>query len=119
MPALRFIRSSPARAAAALVEVLEAALNKNQRVLWLVSGGSNIATEAAIIAQLIERGAAMRSLAILPIDERYGDYDHPDSNSAQLRAAVPDLGEASMVDVLEKNLTFKDTIAYYNSAAEV
>ncbi len=24
-----------------------------------------------------------------------------------------------MVDVLEKNLTFKDTIAYYNSAAEV
>jgi len=83
-----------------LVEICE----QNDKVLWLVSGGSNVGFQAQIRQKL---SAYLDILTVLPADERYGAYDHPDSNAAQLRAAG--FGE-ELTDVLQAATSFADAV---------
>ncbi len=57
-------------------------LQEGARVLWLVSGGSNIPHQVKIMNDLPDE--LTRRLTIIPIDERYGPEGHPDSNVKQL-----------------------------------
>lgn len=93
-------------------------LHRGQRVLWLVSGGSNVAAEVAIM-DLVRELAAERlpGLAILPMDERYGALDHEHSNSHALRAAGFNPEPAVWVDVLVHNVGFEQTVGFYNEIA--
>ena len=76
-------------------------LTQGKRVLWLVSGGSNIAAEVAVMQMLTAQSKdKLQNLAILPMDERYGPQGHKDSNTEQLRAAGFSVGVAAWVDVL-------------------
>lgn len=74
-------------------------LSANQRVLWLVAGGSamKIAAEAA---RLISPIKGIENLTVTLTDERYGPPGHKDSNWRQLNVLGFDLPNARLLPVL-------------------
>lgn len=56
-------------------------------------------------------------LAILPMDERYGAPGHENSNTEALRHAGFDPGAATWVDVLMHDVSFEQTVSFYNEVA--
>ena len=94
-------------AAMELAERLEELLEIHDQVLWLVSGGSAVGIQADILHML---PAHSGKLVILPVDERFGPYDHGDSNAAQLRAAGfgPEL-----IDILAGSPSFADAVSLF------
>lgn len=102
-------------AAQALLKRLVAELSEKKRVLWLVPGGSNIPLSVSVMREI--PAELQPGLAIMLTDERYGDYNHPDSNTRQLREAGFETGQASVVSVLTpENKNLADTCKRYNQA---
>jgi len=115
---MKFLRENQGNALAAVAARLGKQLETGRRVLWLVSGGSNTAAEVEIMAALRKQHEQrLDQLAILPMDERYGEKGHADSNTQKLREAGFDPGGATWVDVLEHNVSFEQTIDFYNEVA--
>jgi 6-phosphogluconolactonase/glucosamine-6-phosphate isomerase/deaminase len=81
-----------------LAEVLETHLAADERVLWLVPGGSSI-TIAAEVSKKLDR-KLLKNLAVTLTDERYGPVSHPDSNWRQLEEVGFALPGAALVPVL-------------------
>lgn len=114
---MRFIRQGQATAVRALCERLSTELASGKQVLWLVSGGSNVAAEVSIMQKLRDHtGSSLAKLTIIPMDERYGEPGHKDSNSEQLRQAGFLSGAAEWIDVLAHDVSFSETIEYYDNA---
>jgi len=112
---MQFVREQPGVAVQAISACIATAVQANQRVLWLVSGGSNIAAEVAVMQQLQDSvPQQLSSLAVLPMDERYGPAGHADSNSQQLRAAGFVSGAASWIDILDHGDSLEQTLEFYN-----
>lgn len=65
-----------------LVHTITQHLEKNESVLWLVSGGSNIAVAVAV-ANALQRSDTS-NLTVSLVDERYGDVGHTNENWQQL-----------------------------------
>lgn len=65
-------------AARAIAHGLDSALRRKLKVLWLLSGGSNIAIELEVLGQL--KHADRHNLTISLIDERFVPLDSPNSN---------------------------------------
>lgn len=78
-------------------------------VLWLVSGGSNIAIQKEAMANVGEFQSSQ--LTIIPVDERYGPYGHASSNSAAMRKAGFDPKQATWIDILEDNPSIEEATA--------
>jgi 6-phosphogluconolactonase/glucosamine-6-phosphate isomerase/deaminase len=115
---MKIVEGTPSDAVSAIAGRISDELRSGKRVLWLVSGGSNIQLEVDVMNQLQESGTVRLSgLAILPVDERYGEPGHADSNTAQLRNAGFDPGTAVWVDVLTHNVPFDQTMSFYNDVA--
>jgi 6-phosphogluconolactonase/glucosamine-6-phosphate isomerase/deaminase len=115
---MQFLREDRGVAITAVAKRLGDELAAGKRVLWLVSGGSNVAAEVEIMSQVCERSAdKLQHLAILPMDERYGPRGHLGSNAQMLREAGFDPGEATWVDVLEHNTSFDQTVSFYSDVA--
>jgi len=114
---MRFIKySDPTDAVPIISQRLNQALHANQHVLWLVSGGSNIKLEAAIMAELSE--ARLPNLTILLMDERYGEWGHADSNFQQLLDAGFDPKTAQLIPTLtQQNLPMADTAEQFATTA--
>jgi len=114
---LKFYKIADAQAGTAvLAERLGQELSAGKRVLWLLSGGSNIAIEVAIMNTLPP--GSQPNLTIM-LDERYGPYGHEDSNMQQLQAAGFVQGVATVIPVLTPdNESIEDTAARYQAAAE-
>lgn len=96
-------------------------LLQNGSVTWFVSGGSAIASQAAILQTILQHdtgGTLQRKLTILPVDERYGPYDHADSNSAQLRSVGFEPGAAQWHDVLEHGSSLEGVRHVYAELVE-
>ncbi len=73
-----------------LFQTLQKALEQNQRVLWLVPGGSNIPITAAVLTKLLlTQPEKLSGLTISQTDERYGPIGHLDSNWQQLIDLIP------------------------------
>jgi 6-phosphogluconolactonase/glucosamine-6-phosphate isomerase/deaminase len=106
---MQFIRSTPAAAATALATELKQGLEAG-RLLWLISGGSNISLAvtamAALPAELTEQ------LTISLVDERYGPVGHKDSNWQQLRDAGFDFQRASAQPILNGSDMETSTTAF-------
>jgi 6-phosphogluconolactonase/glucosamine-6-phosphate isomerase/deaminase len=98
-----------------IAENIAEQLESNRSVLWLVSGGSNIEIEVNILKKLELDNFETSRLIVIPIDERYGKYNYQDSNGYQLRQAGFQPKSGKFIDVLSENLSFEDTIMYYNS----
>lgn len=94
-------------AIAVLQKRLEEELTASKRVLWLVSGGSNISASVQIMHNL---DATITShLTIMPVDERYGLVDHPDSNIGTLLAAGFNIKQATLITILQPDTSFEAT----------
>jgi len=98
-----------------LTERLVRELAGGRRVLWLVSGGSNVIPSVQIMGNIPANLQA--NLSVMLIDERYGEPGHEESNWAQLMKAGFEGGEATLLPVLETSLDFDQTIARYNEIA--
>ena len=115
---MKFIREDTEAAAHAIAQSICDGLFADKRVLWLVSGGSNIAVEKKVMDMVRDHaGSKLAGLAILPIDERYGPAGHKNSNVQALRDAGFDSGVAIVVDVLMHNVPFDQTVGFYNEVA--
>ena len=115
---MKFLREDVEAATHAIAQSICDGLFAEKRVLWLVSGGSNIAVEKNVM-DIVRNHAngKLAGLAILPIDERYGPAGHKDSNVEALRAAGFNPGTATLVDVLLHNTPFDQTVSFYSEVA--
>lgn len=98
-----------------LTERLVHELADRKRVLWLVSGGSNINASVHIMDSIPLK--LSENLSIMLIDERYGEPGHDDSNWAQLLRAGLKGDKATLLPVLKKGLNFEQTIERYQQLA--
>lgn len=111
---LSFIKSTPAQAISTLADRLNDRLSDGAKVVWLVSGGSNIKLSVEVLAKLKKLGPD--NLKILLSDERYGDFGHKDSNLFQLRQAGLDLPDGMIYGPITKHkLPFKEAVDNYEA----
>lgn len=87
-------------------------LSSGKRVLWLVSGGSNIPASVKVMMNMPE--SLSKNLSISLIDERWGPPGHKDSNWQQLLQAGFDGKQASLLPVLRPGVGFQQAIKYYD-----
>lgn len=115
---MKFVKSNKAAATRAIATALCDGLFAGKRVLWLTSGGSNVAIEKDVM-DIVRNHASdhLSGLAVMPMDERYGPPGHKDSNVQQLRAAGFEPGPGMLVDVLLHNAPFDQTVSFYNDVA--
>lgn len=99
-----------------LTERLVHELADGKRVLWLVSGGSNIPSSVHVMDSIPLQ--LRENLSVMLVDERYGEEGHADSNwTALMRAGFKGDG-AKLLPALQKGLDFEQTITRYNRLAE-
>jgi 6-phosphogluconolactonase/glucosamine-6-phosphate isomerase/deaminase len=93
-----------------LASVLDEHLDKKERVLWLVPGGSSIVIAAAVCKALSDK--PLENLYVTLTDERYGPVGHADSNWRQLAEAGFDLSFPHAAPVLTGTDRAATTAAY-------
>ncbi len=110
---LKFITEKSEVGVNSLATRIAELLNAGKKVLWLVSGGSNIALEVDILNK-VRVGVKLDKLGLLTIsqtDERYGPVGHPDSNWQQMKdvgfdfkgvVALPALTNLSTVQTVDR-----------------
>lgn len=113
---MKFTRDTAEIAADTVARDIQKHLEVGERVLWLTSGGSATDIQVQIMDALSSAlpGNELSDLTILPVDERYGDFDHADSNGAQLGRAGFNPYPALWLDVLSENKSFTETVSFYN-----
>lgn len=89
-------------------------LNDNKKVLWLICGGSNIAT-AVKVMDFVQNSVSVeniKNLKVMQTDERYGPIGHKDSNWQQMSDQGFNLKNIEHVSIL-RNLSLDQTIREY------
>jgi 6-phosphogluconolactonase/glucosamine-6-phosphate isomerase/deaminase len=116
--AMKFITGDKTVAVHAIAKHIIDSLAAGKRVLWLVSGGSNVQLEVEIMT-LVRKDAKdfLTSLTIMPMDERYGVPDHQDSNTQALRAAGFNPGKAVWLDILARDMPLQEAVTFYTETA--
>lgn len=79
----------------AIARGIDRALSSHLNVLWLLSGGSNIAIELAVLARL--KHASPQTLSIGLIDERFVPPRSPDNNWHKLLDGGLDNNKATLI----------------------
>lgn len=87
-----------------------------KKVLWLTSGGSNIAVTVVIMAGLTLQESEGVTIGL--IDERYVPVGHLDSNWQQLVNAGIDTKSATVLQVLYEDLSLAATAERYDTCLE-
>lgn len=95
----------------ALQSRLTTELQSGKQVLWLVSGGSNIAASVAIMPLLPVD--LLDHLTLMLSDERYGPIGHADSNYQQFLEQGFDSGNARFIPTLQNDLSLTATAVAY------
>ena len=90
-------------------------LEKNDKVLWLVPGGSAIEVAAEVSKRLPKN--YLSNLTVTLTDERYGQIGHKDSNWTQLKTAGFKLDGANLQPVLT-GLSLEKTAVRYSKMVE-
>lgn len=86
---------------------LELELSSGKKVLWLLSGGSNIHSGVTSMQNLPDE--VTKNLTVMLMDERYGVVGHSDSNDAQLAKAGFDPKQSKYIRILQPNTSFEAT----------
>ncbi len=94
-----------------LTERLVRELAGGRRVLWLLSGGSNIPTSVQVMDNI--SASLSKNLSVSLADERYGEAGHSESNWTQLLQAGFQSKDATLLPVLQPGVSFKKTTASY------
>jgi 6-phosphogluconolactonase/glucosamine-6-phosphate isomerase/deaminase len=108
---MQWIHATRKQAAYDLGERLNNELEAGRSVLWLLSGGSNIAAAVEIMQALPDSLTA--KLTVTLVDERYGSPGHADSNLAQLVQAGFEPKHAKLLPVLREGWDFEETRRNY------
>lgn len=87
-------------------------LAQNKKILWLLSGGSNIPASVSIMNNIPTEHSSGLSISLA--DERYGEPGHSESNWAKLMQAGFDSKEATLLPVLMPGLSLEETVASYS-----
>lgn len=95
----RILVDSPQPVIDDLSDTLSEHLAAGERVLWLVSGGSNIQVAVEVAKRL--QDVQKNNLYVSLVDERYGEVGGSTSNWQQLMEAGFSLDEAHLVPVLD------------------
>lgn len=113
---MNFLRTSDWQAGIEhLTQKLHTLLVDN-KVLWLIPGGSNISASVAIMDRLDD--SLTSNLTTLLTDERYGLFGHPNSNATQLLTAGFKNKLSTNITVLTPaNLSLEETAKSYNQKA--
>lgn len=120
---MRFIKQPASEGVAALSKQLQQELSAGKRVLWFFSGGSNIPLTVQVMEGL--PAALTAKLVVMPIDERYGDPGHADSNAQQLLDAGFDAKRGKLIPVLdgrpaeETSKHFAENLEKYVSESDI
>lgn len=109
---MQFYRGDKSIGAKQLSNQVGQSLDQGKKVLWLVSGGSNIPIAVEVMTALYSH--SLENLTIMLSDERYGAIGHPDSNSQQLESAGFKPKGAAFIPVLI-NKPLSATTAHYTS----
>ncbi len=96
-----------------LAEEIRKALFADQKVLWLLTGGSSIPASVVVMQRL--REAPLHNLTMMFGDERYGQVGHPDSNAQQLLDNGFNEEAASFIPTLE-NKSISETVFDFSKA---
>lgn len=108
---MRFVKISHLQPVVDYVaQTVASRLQKGERVLWLVSGGSVIKVAAAIARQL--QGEKLGRLTFSLTDERPGPVGHPNSNWRGLMETGLHLPHARLQPVLTGDGTKSETAAF-------
>ena|SRR3990167_5645329 len=91
--------------------VINQHLRMDEKVLWLVPGGSSVEVAADVSKRLPKE--SLKNLTVTLTDERYGPIGHKDSNWPQLEAAGIKLQGAKLQPVL-RELSLEETAAKYS-----
>ncbi len=91
-----------------LTECLARNLAGGKKVLWLLSGGSNLPASVEVMDNV--SAALSKNLTVSLIDERFGEEGHPDSNWTKLLAAGFDVKQGSLLPILKPGLNFEQTV---------
>jgi 6-phosphogluconolactonase/glucosamine-6-phosphate isomerase/deaminase len=106
---LQFIKSvDPKIGEINLYQILSAEL-EHKKVLWIVSGGSNVPISVSVMKKLSDQ--LTKNLIIILADERYGPEGHPDSNFEQLIKAGFDQKQATFYKTLIGKQSISQTIS--------
>ena len=90
------------------------ALTSNKKVLWLLSGGSNIDASVKIMEQIPDELSV--GLIVGLIDERFGLPGHQDSNMQQLLTSGFRAKHAKLIPILQPGLDLERTVEEYEKA---
>jgi len=92
----------PEIAIAPIASRLKSLINEGSTA-WFLSGGSNIELEVAIMNHIDAQSS--NNLTLTLADERFGAYDHPESNWHKLRQAGFDPKNARIIEIIQPNIT--------------
>lgn len=95
-----------------MADALISALQAHDRVIWLVSGGSNIAISVDAMRRLDDE--LTRKLVVMQTDERFVALDSADCNWYQLHNAGFDTKQAAVFPVLVEGESRDETVARYS-----
>jgi 6-phosphogluconolactonase/glucosamine-6-phosphate isomerase/deaminase len=108
----------PSEASAYLARELITNLNKDLRVIWLVSGGSNSEITAKVLGRLPKD--KLKNLTLALVDERFGRVGHSNSNFTKLEQVGCDFSNIKFEPVLrDDNLTFEQTTNNYEQSIRI
>jgi 6-phosphogluconolactonase/glucosamine-6-phosphate isomerase/deaminase len=113
---MQFFQMTASKGAYLLSLNLKKQLEEGKRVLWIVSGGSNIPLTIEVINELPAK--LTRRLTMLPVDERYGPEGHKDSNIKQLYDAGFNPKYAVLFAPLDGS-SLDETVRNYEKAAAI
>ena len=95
---------------------LNQALSEGKKILWLISGGSNIRSAVNIMDHVPDNYSDQLTISL--IDERYGEPGHQDSNFQQLLVAGFNPKRANLIPILKSGLGFEDTAKEYEKTLD-
>ncbi len=114
---LTFIKTdSPGLGEIDLAKELSSLLAEDKKVLWIMSGGSNISVELTVLRQLDQ--PKLNNLRIMLGDERYGQKYHKDSNEKLLLDNGFNPDEYSFIPILEEKSLSETTLDFSNKISE-
>lgn len=108
--------AAPSSSAYTITARLKSELATSRSVLWLLSGGSNIALEKEIMEDI--ETSLTSKLTITLTDERFGPVGHADSNWQQLQDAGFDPKLATAAPVLMGETSLEEAAARYAKTFE-
>ena len=102
---------------APLASRLKSALSEGP-TLWLLSGGSNIKISVGVMQQI--DSYLSNNLIIALADERFGPYNHQDSNWAQLMNAGFEVKNSTLIETLKPgDNTLSSTVLRYSNELSI